>query len=127
MTFLTFSDGESVIAKSAFATGGLSCLSSQQNPEAVNLPLLLVELRLLQLNLMLLCLNLLLLFLNCVHQHCGDPVVLHTFDFTLVVARNQKWFHRGDILRPKAHVMHAPLFPIERDRSQTIKYRETAR
>src|ERR1051325_7739221 len=77
-------------------------------------------------DLLLLLLDLLLLFLDGVDQNGSDAVGLHAFDFTFVVAGDEQRLNRGDVFGTEAEVMHAALFPIERDRTQTIEHLEPA-
>src|SRR5438132_5121406 len=78
------------------------------------------------LDLVLLSLDLFLLFLDGVYEHGRDAVVLHAFDFTFVVARDEQRLYSGDVFRAETKVVHAALFPIERYGTKTIEHIESA-
>ena len=70
---------------------------------------------------LLLLFDLCLLFLNRVDQNNADSVVLNTLDFTFVVVSYKQRFDGADLFGDQAHVSLVVVFPIERDRTETVE------
>ena len=91
---------------SSLASSCLPMIPANQFFQALDLGLLVLDLR--------------LLLLDGVNEYGSEAVVLDAFDFALRIARYQPRFDRGDFLCCEAEITFRMVLPGERDRPQPI-------
>ena len=71
-------------------------------------------------DLRLLLLDLILLFFEGVDKDGAQAIVFDAFDLAFLVAGDEQWLGRGDLLGDQAEVVRLAIFPVEGYRAQAI-------
>ena len=77
-------------------------------------------------DLRLLLLDLILLFFEGVDKDGAQAIVFDAFDLAFLVAGDEQWLGRGDLLSDQAEVVRLAVLPIKRHRAQAVEETQTA-